>query len=126
MNWYLQALRKYVGFSGRAHRTEFWMFTLVSTIISIALVIVDVSLGLGDEYGGVLSSIYALAVFLPALAVGSRRLHDIDRTGWWQLLLIVPLLGLIVLIVFWVKESDAGSNEHGPNPWGAPAPAAEF
>lgn len=124
MNWYLEVLRKYVVFDGRAHRTEFWMFTLISVVISIVLALIDVAIGTYGAGGGVLQGIYGLAVLLPSLAVGVRRLHDIDRSGWWLLLGLIPLVGIIILIVWWAQEGDAGSNQYGPNPWGAtPQPA---
>lgn len=123
MQWYLEVLRKYAVFTGRAHRTEFWMFVLVNVAISIALSIVDVIIGTEGDFGGLLSGLYGLAVLVPSLAVGARRLHDIGRTGWWQALLLIPLVGLIVLIVWWAKEGDPAPNEHGPNPWEAPRPA---
>ena len=111
MNWYLKALKQYVDFSGRAQRMEFWMFTLINLLVSIGLAIVDMVLGLGF-----LQPIYALAVLLPAIAVGVRRLHDTNRSGWWMLLGLIPLIGIIILIVFWVQDSQAGDNAFGPNP----------
>ena len=122
MRWYVEVLRKYATFEGRAHRTEFWMFVLWSLVISLALSIVDYAIGTDGEYIGLLSGIYSLAVLLPSLAAGARRLHDTGRTGWWQLLSIIPLLGLIPLIVFWANEGERGPNEHGPNPWEGPQP----
>jgi uncharacterized membrane protein YhaH (DUF805 family) len=65
---------------------------------------------------GFLGMIYSFAVLLPSLAVGARRLHDIGRSGWWQLLALIPVLGIIVLIFFWVQDSQAGDNEYGSNP----------
>ncbi len=105
-------------FSGRAHRTEYWMFTLVNLIISLILVAVENIIGLVPEGGGqgVLSGIYTFAVLLPSLAVGVRRLHDTGRSGWWLLIGLVPLIGVIVLIVFFVQDSQPGSNTYGPNP----------
>ena len=111
MNWYMKVLKQYVDFSGRAQRMEFWMFTLINLIISIGLAIVDMVVGLGF-----LQPIYALAVLLPAIAVGVRRLHDTNRSGWWMLLILIPLIGIIILIVFWVQDSQAGDNAYGPNP----------
>ena len=117
MQWYLKVLREYATFSGRARRTEFWMFTLVSTIISIVLGLVDGLAGLSSSNGlGVLGGIYSLAVLIPSLAVGVRRLHDTGRSGWWWFISLVPLVGIIVLIVFWASEGIHGPNEHGPNP----------
>lgn len=111
MNWYLAVLKKYAVFSGRARRTEFWMFVLFNFIIAIVLGGVDVMLGLGF-----LGALYALATIVPSLAVGARRLHDIGKTGWWQLVGLVPLIGLIILIVFFVMDSNPGDNQYGPNP----------
>ena len=122
MQWYLEALRKYAEFDGRAHRTAFWMFTLVNVIISVILTIVDAVLGTGGDYGGVLSGLYGLAMIVPSLAVGARRLHDIGRTGWWQLLALIPLIGIIVLIVWWATEGGKTPNEWGGAPWDGPQP----
>jgi uncharacterized membrane protein YhaH (DUF805 family) len=121
MQWYVEVLRKYAVFEGRAHRTEFWMFVLVNFAISIALNIVDYAIGTDGEYIGLLSGVYAIAVLIPSLAVGARRLHDTGRTAWW-LLLELTIVGIIVLIVFWAMEGEKGPNEHGPNPWEAPQP----
>ena len=74
-------------------------------------------MGMGGETGvGLLGGIYSLAVLLPGLAVAVRRLHDIGKSGWWLLIALVPFVGAIILIVFFVKEGDPGSNEYGPNP----------
>ena len=119
MNWYIGVLKKYLDFSGRAQRMEYWMFTLINVLIMLGLSIVDMVLGLGF-----LGTIYALGVFIPSLAVAVRRLHDTNRSGWWLLIGLVPLVGLIVLIVFFVQDSQPGANEYGPNPKGAGAGAA--
>jgi uncharacterized membrane protein YhaH (DUF805 family) len=118
MNWYLQVLRKYVDFTGRARRTEYWMFFLFNLIISFALGIVEALFG-GP---GILGAIYGLAVLLPSLAVSVRRLHDTGRSGWWLLIGLVPLVGLVVLLVFAVQEGQPGDNAFGPNPKGTVAP----
>jgi len=86
---------KYVDFNGVASRSEFWWFILFLFIAAVVLGAVSQTLG----------GIFSLATILPQLAVGARRLHDTGRSGWWQLLLLIPLIGLIVLIVFWVQES---------------------
>jgi uncharacterized membrane protein YhaH (DUF805 family) len=122
VKWYLEVLRKYTVFDGRSHRTEFWMAFLVSTIISIVLAILDFALGTDVSGVGVLGFLYGLAVLLPSLAVGARRLHDTDRSGWWQLLGLIPLIGIIILIVWWAEEGDERPNEHGANPWDGPQP----
>jgi uncharacterized membrane protein YhaH (DUF805 family) len=122
MQWYLEVLKKYAVFEGRAHRTEFWMFVLVSLIISIVLSIIDVLIGTNTPAGGVLQGIYSLAVLIPSLAVGCRRLHDIDKSGWWQLLGLIPLVGIIILIIWFAKEGDRQPNQYGTNPWDGPQP----
>lgn len=119
MNWYLDAWKNYVNFQGRARRKAFWMFVFFNIIVMIVLGIVEGLLGLrGDGYG-VLSGLYSLAVILPGVAVSVRRLHDTGRSGWWILLGLIPLVGTIVLIVFYAQDSQAGSNQYGPNPKGA-------
>ncbi|MCK7594540.1 DUF805 domain-containing protein [Pseudomarimonas salicorniae] len=119
MNWYLEVLKKYAVFSGRARRKEYWMFVLFNIIIAFVLGIIDGVLGLTTEGGmGILGGLYSLAVLLPSIAVGVRRLHDTGRTGWWLLIAFIPLIGAIVLIVFFVLDSQPGSNEYGPNPKG--------
>jgi uncharacterized membrane protein YhaH (DUF805 family) len=117
MEWYLAVLRKYAVFTGRARRREFWMFTLVNVLISIGLSIIDAIIG--TDYGsgyGILSTIYGLAVLIPSIAVGVRRLHDTGRTGWWILIALVPCVGFIVLIVFYATEGQRGDNQYGTDP----------
>lgn len=118
MNWYLEVLKKYAVFTGRARRKEYWFFVLFNVIIAVALTVIDISAGLYDDVYdvGLLSSLYSLAVLLPSIAVSVRRLHDIDRTGWWILIAFIPLIGAIVLIVFAVLDSTPGDNRYGPNP----------
>ncbi|MFB7776644.1 DUF805 domain-containing protein [Streptomyces bauhiniae] len=116
MHWYVDVLKKYAVFSGRARRQEYWMFTLFSLIISIVLTILDNALDINF-----LAGIYALAVLVPSLAVGVRRLHDTSRSGWWLLLVLIPFIGAIVLIVFFAIEGKPEANEYGPNPKHAPA-----
>ena len=119
MNGYLAVLKKYAVFEGRARRKEYWMFTLVSTLITFGLVLLDSALG--NEQMGYLTIIYVLVVFLPSLAVSVRRLHDTGRTGWWLLIGIIPLIGPLVLLVFNVQDSQDGTNAYGPNPKAVPA-----
>jgi uncharacterized membrane protein YhaH (DUF805 family) len=118
MNWYLEVLRKYAVFSGRARRREYWFFALFNFIISLVLVALDFLFGTIDPQAGagLLSGLYALAVLIPSLAVSVRRLHDTGRSGWWLLIALVPLIGAIVLLVFFVTDSEAGANQYGPNP----------
>ncbi|MCW5206232.1 DUF805 domain-containing protein [Desulfobulbus sp. F5] len=119
MNWYLEVLKQYAVFSGRARRKEYWMFTLFSLIVSLILGIAEWILG--DVTGAdlsIISLLYNLAIMLPSIGVSIRRLHDIDRSGWWLLLSFIPILGWIVLIVFAARDSTPGENEYGPNPKG--------
>jgi uncharacterized membrane protein YhaH (DUF805 family) len=122
VQWYLEVLKKYASFDGRAHRTEFWMFTLVNIIVGMILSILDVSIGTSGDFGGLLSGIYGLAVLVPSIAVGARRLHDIGRSGWWLLIALIPLIGSIILIVWWATAGKSSPNEWGPNPWDGPQP----
>jgi len=88
-------LKKYVDFNGVASRSEFWWFMLFVFVAAVVL----------GWVSPLLANIFGLAMLLPELAVGARRLHDTGRSGWWQLLLLLPVIGLIILIVFWVQES---------------------
>ncbi|MEV5731925.1 DUF805 domain-containing protein [Streptomyces sp. NPDC014940] len=111
MHWYIDVLKKYAVFSGRARRQEYWMFFLFNIIISIVLAIVDAAIG-----SNVLAGIYALATLLPGLGVAVRRLHDTGRSGWWILIGFIPLVGAIILIVFLATEGKPETNQYGPNP----------
>jgi len=118
MNWYLKVLKNYVGFTGRARRKEFWMFALFNIIFSVVATMIDSAAGLADPMTGTgpIAGLYGLAVLLPGIAVGARRLHDTGRTGWLLLLALIPLIGAIVLLVFFVQDSKPGPNKYGPNP----------
>lgn len=110
MNWYLGVWKKYVTFTGRARRTEYWMFLLFNMIIAFGLGLTDGLLGLMDSNGnGLLGGIYSLAVLLPSIAVGVRRMHDTDHSGWW---IIVPIVNL----VFALTEGTRGPNRFGSDP----------
>ena len=123
MDWYVKVLKQYFDFSGRARRKEYWMFGLISAVISIVLTLLDMGVGLySDVYGaGVLSSIYSLAIMIPSIAVSVRRLHDTDHSGWWLLLIFIPLLGVLILLVVMCFNSK-DDNEYGPNPKTVPNP----
>lgn len=107
MEEYLDVLRKYTVFDGRAGRREYWYFTLVNLGIYVVLGILD---------WDVLLVLFSLVVFLPSLAVGVRRLHDTGRSGWWLLISLIPLIGTIVLIVFLIQPGEVGDNPYGPDP----------
>ena len=118
MSWYLEALKKYAVFSGRSRRMEYWYFVLFNLVVYIVFSLIDALLGTFNIVQGVglLSGIYSLAVLIPTLAVMVRRLHDIDRTGWWILINLIPLVGTIVLLVFALTPGTPGSNRYGPDP----------
>lgn len=110
MGWYLGVWKKYATFGGRARRTEYWMFFLFNLIISMGLGFADGMLGLADRSGnGPLGGIYSLAVLLPSIALGVRRMHDSDHSGWW---LLVPLVSFI----FAVTDGTSGPNRFGLDP----------
>ncbi|MBB5119398.1 uncharacterized membrane protein YhaH (DUF805 family) [Streptomyces eurocidicus] len=113
----MDVLKKYATFSGRAGRPEFWMFTLISVVISIVLAVLDMVLGTDPLLG----TVYSLAVLLPSLAVGARRLHDTDRSGWWLLISLIPIVGFIVLVIFWASAGKPHANAYGPTPQEVPA-----
>ncbi|ERH27418.1 hypothetical protein HMPREF9065_01243 [Aggregatibacter sp. oral taxon 458 str. W10330] len=118
MNWYLHVLKNYATFSGRARRKEYWMFFLISALISIVLTLLDILLGTYSvEYeAGLFSGLYSLLILIPSIAVVVRRLHDTDRSGWWILISLIPLIGVIVLFVFMCLDSQPGTNRFGVNP----------
>ena len=101
---------KYVTFTGRAARSEYWYWTLFTVILAIVSGIIDGVMGLE-----IVSTITSLAILLPSIAVGVRRLHDIDRTGWW-LLLAFTVIGIILLIVWDCTKGTSGPNRFGPDP----------
>lgn len=107
---------KYVTFSGRAPRSEYWWFVLFVFLLNIVATVLDVALFASPEGLGLFSAVVALATFLPSISVAVRRLHDIDRTGWWWWIIFIPLIGLIVLIVFFVTKGTPGDNRFGPDP----------
>lgn len=118
-------LSQYAGFSGRARRSEYWFWVLATVLVSIVAGIIDVIIGTQ-----IIGYVVVLATFVPNLAVGARRLHDIGRSGWWQLICLVPIVGIILLIV-WFATDSAPDNQYGPNPkgaapgpYGSPAPTA--
>ncbi len=111
IDWFVKCLKNYVVFEGRARRKEFWFFVLVSFILGIIVQMMDAILGTHQTLNGLLN----LALLFPSLAVGARRLHDTNRSGWWQLL-ILTIIGIIPLIIWWASDTKRENN-----PWGQPA-----
>ncbi|MEO7655021.1 MAG: DUF805 domain-containing protein [Sphingomicrobium sp.] len=118
VDWAKRPLQKYADFSGRASRPEYWWFVLAQIVVLLVAMLLDSMLGtdFGDSGYGFIYMIAALALLLPAIAVGVRRLHDTDRSGWWLLIALVPLIGAIVLIVFFASEGTSGDNQFGAPP----------
>ena len=111
---YIKVLKDYAVFSSRAQRAEYWMFLLFNSIIGLVLGFIE-----GVIAGtGIISGLYALAILIPSLAVLVRRLHDTGRSGWWFLIVFLPIIGYIVLLVFLVLDSQPEENRYGPNPRG--------
>ncbi len=123
MNWYIEVLRKYAVFEGRARRSEYWYFILFNFIIIVMLVFVDMVLGTSSQSTSfsLFADLYSLAVLAPTLAVAVRRFHDIGKSGWWVLVGFVPFVGSLVLLYFMVQDSEPGDNAYGPNPKGVTA-----
>ena len=114
--WFLNPLKeKFADFNGRARRKEFWMFNLFAWIISSILSVIDLALDSSMGFS-VLSSIFSLIILVPSLAVSVRRLHDVNKTGWYILLWFLPIIGWIWLIVLYATEGDQGSNQYGDDP----------
>ena len=114
MSWYIQALKNYTNFSGRAQRSEFWFFVLFNNLIGFSLLILD-----GVTSGvPALTTLFQLWTIVPAISVSARRLHDIGESGWWLLLALIPILGGPILVLFYAADSQPGSNIYGENPKG--------
>ena len=112
MEWYLKVVKdNYANFNGRASRQEYWMFYLFNMIFFIGLIVIKTVLGVAF-----LSMIYSLAVFIPGLSAGIRRLHDVNKSGWFLLISLIPLVGGIWLIVLLASKSNPGENQYGAEP----------
>ncbi len=112
MNYYLDVLKKYATFEGRARRSEYWMFVLINGLINVAFKILYIFI----PPIVFLSLLYSLAVLIPSIAVTTRRLHDVEKSGWWQLLALLPILGWIPLLIWTCTDSTPGDNLYGSNP----------
>lgn len=120
MEWYLDAFRKkYADFSGRARRTEYWMFTLFHTLVILVFVILAAALA-EIEWGMIaiiiILGLYVLFTIIPSLAITVRRLHDTGKSGWFYLLSFIPYIGGFLIFIFMVQDSEAITNKWGPNP----------
>ncbi|MEG0779292.1 MAG: DUF805 domain-containing protein [Oscillospiraceae bacterium] len=117
MNWYLMAFKNYFNFKGRARRKEYWMFILCNMVVGTLMAILDSATGfrIGENLG-VFTSIYGLLIWFPSLALGFRRLHDIDKSAWWFLISLLPVVGWIWLLIYYVQEGTPGSNRYGDDP----------
>ncbi|MCC7520756.1 MAG: DUF805 domain-containing protein [Flavobacteriaceae bacterium] len=119
MNWYLKVLKQYADFNGRARRTEYWMFVLIYLVTLIIAAVLDNLLGLtfmeGIPYGYLYLAV-ALFSLIPSISVGVRRLHDIGKSGWMYLIVLIPFVGGIWLLVLFVTEGNKGDNQYGPDP----------
>jgi uncharacterized membrane protein YhaH (DUF805 family) len=109
--------KKYVTFSGRASRSEYWFWVLFTIIGGIVAGTLDYAIFSDNDFASPLDAIFNLICFLPSLAVGIRRLYDIGKTGWW-VLIAFTIIGIIVLIVWACQKSDTGPNAYGPEPVG--------
>jgi len=126
IDWYKKVVfENYANFSGRARRSEYWYFALCNFIISMVLYIpLMISLAMsGEEEPSVfffiicgLMVIYSLAMFIPSLAVVVRRLHDLGKSGWFYFIGLIPIVGSIILLIWFFTEGQRGSNEYGPDP----------
>ena len=119
MYWYLKCLKQYADFNGRARRKEYWMFALFNFIFIFITSILDFIIGLNNLIFvgiGPFYFLYTIAVIVPGLAVGIRRLHDVGKSGWYILLALIPIIGWIWVFVLFVTDSQEGENEYGPDP----------
>lgn len=119
MNWWLTAMKKYADFSGRARRTEYWMFTLITFMFFLLATFFDLLIVFNnDDYGmlGIFSTLYGVVIMLPSLSITVRRLHDIGKSGLWILINVIPYIGAIIFFILLVTDSQSGDNEYGANP----------
>ena len=117
--WFIRAMKQYASFKGRAQRAEYWYFTLVYALIYIAALFIDEFLGTKSRHKGgtgLITMLTSFALFIPAIAVSARRLHDIGKSGWWQLIVVIPFLGFLVFVSYAIRDSVPGSNKYGPSP----------
>ncbi len=114
MSWFVEVLKKYAVFSGRARRKEYWMYALFVAIIYVVLA--GIAVGTKAPALFAVLGVFYVGILLPSLAVTVRRLHDTGRSGGWFFITFVPLVGGIILLVFACTDSQPGANQYGPNP----------
>jgi uncharacterized membrane protein YhaH (DUF805 family) len=119
MDYALLPLRRYAEFSGRSRRKEFWLFELLMIVAGVVIGTIEGIIGINTMVGGIygpLTTLLALGTLVPGIAVGIRRLHDTDRSGWWLLLALIPFIGALVLLFFFVSDGTRGPNRFGADP----------
>lgn len=131
MDWYKRVWQNYAQFSGRAQRAEYWWFTGINIIVIVILRLIAISLimaGRQPMTGTVTTSttlgllvsfillVFALAILIPSIAVTVRRLHDIGKSGWWYLLMLIPFIGALIIFIMTLLDSEPSENEYGANP----------
>lgn len=112
MNWYVQAFQKYAEFNGRSTRGEFWYFLLIHALVILGIILIELVFG---TYG-ILGGLYAIGAIVPSFAVTVRRLHDTGRSGWSILLVLIPVIGSVILLIFLLQDSQYGENQYGKSP----------
>lgn len=110
VNCYVDVWNKFFKFDGRATRKDYWGFVLINLLVSFIIGIVEAIIGMSD---GFISSLYSLAVICPNIALCARRLHDVNKSGWWQLAVIVPFLNIYYAYILWIKPGTPGENKYG-------------
>ncbi|MEJ2134817.1 MAG: DUF805 domain-containing protein [Desulfofustis sp.] len=107
---------KYINFSDRAARSEYWWFALFCWGVAVALSILDNLIFNGASGYGIFSTVWGLAIIVPSIGVGVRRLHDLDKSGWWLLLSCIPIIGFFILLFWFIQQGTAGQNRFGADP----------
>lgn len=129
IHWMIEPLRKYATFSGRSRRKEYWYFVLFYVILAVIVGTFDRGFGLRSlAYGGMglAGGLISLVLLLPSLGVTVRRLHDLDRSGWWLLVGLIPIIGGIVMLVWMCSRGTDGGNRFGPDPLATDGLATDF
>ncbi len=108
--------RNYFSIKGRASRSEYWYFIVFTIGLSVLLITIQTYTPINSQIIGIMSIVINLALFIPSITVAVRRLHDIDKSGWWYLICLVPFIGVIILIIFLVKRGNIGENRFGSDP----------